>query len=217
MSPLTKEFKEHILAVLIHKEKMNALSKTKAYIDELSDLEMAMYEQFQRFQKASILVKSVVDGTEITKELVESAFNPQERYALLQAAKNAVAFEKNNPKAVDKQLDSFNEKPPKYNAKGLSNTYQITLDLAKNGKKPSEIAAERSMTLDTIYRHLTKFVQKGFIDVAEIIDPDRILTILKAINSFEEDSGATPIKELLGDDFSYGEIRLVRAALPYLE
>ncbi len=213
----TKEFKERILALLIHKEKMNVLSKTKAYIEELSDLEMAMYGQFQRFQKASVLVKSVVEGTEITKELVESAFNPQERYALLQAAKNAVAFEKNNPKAADKHLDTFNEKPLKYNAKGLSNTYQITLDLVKNGKKPSKIADERSMTLDTIYRHLTKLVEKDLIDVAEIIETDRIVSILKAINSFEEDLGATPVKELLGDEFSYGEIRLVRAALPYLE
>ena len=213
----TKEFKERILALLIHREKMNVLSKTKAYVDELSDLEMSMYEQFQRFQKAAVLVKAVVEGTEITKELVESAFNPQQRYALLQAAKNAVAFEKNNPKAVEKDLKSLNEKPPKYNAKGLSNTYLITLDLAKNGKKPSAIALERNMTLDTIFKHLTKFVKNGMIDVAEIIETDRIVTILKAIDSFEEDPSATSIKELLGNEFSYYEIRLVRAALPYLE
>ncbi len=206
------EFKERILQLLIHKEKMNALSKTKAYIEELSDLEMAMYEQFQRFQKAAVLVKSVVEGTEITKELIESAFNPQQRYALLQAAKNAVAFEKNNPK----DLDSFNEKPPKYNANGLSKTYQLTFELVKSGKKPSEIAKERSMTLDTIYNHLSKLVAKGLVDIEKIIEPDRIETIRKALDAIEEGISTTVIKEVLGDAFSYGEIRLVRVAMSYL-
>ena len=212
-----KEFKERILQLLIHREKMNALSKTKAYIEELSDLEMTMYEQFQRFQKAAVLVKSVVEGTEITKELIESAFNPQQRYALLQAAKNAVAFEKNKPYDASKDLDNFNEKPAKYKVKDLSNTYQFTLDLVKSGKKPTEIAKERSMTLDTIYNHLSKLVTKGLVDIEKIIETDRIETIRKALAEFAEGTGSTAIKEVLGDDFSYGEIRLVRAALSYLQ
>ncbi len=212
-----KEFKERILQLLIHREKMTALSKTKAYIEELSELEMTMYEQFQRFQKAAVLVKSVVEGTEITKELIESAFNPQQRYVLLQAAKNAVSFEKKTLIEPERESDSFNEKPPTYKANGLSNTYKLTLDLIKSGKKPTEIAKERSMTLDTIYNHLSKLVTKGLIDVENIISIDRIETIRKAFDSFEEGIGSTPIKEALGDDFSYGEIRLVRTALSNLQ
>lgn len=208
-----KEFTERILQLLIHREKMNALSKTKAYIEELSDLEMTMYEQFQRFQKAAVLVKSVVDGTEITKELIESAFNPQQRYALLQAAKNAVASEKNKPYDGSKDLDRFNEKPASYKTKGLSNTYQFTLDLVKSGKKPTEIAKERSMTLDTIYNHLSKLVTKGLVDIEKIIEPDRIETIRKVLENLDEGISTTAIKEVLGDAFSYGEIRLVRAAM----
>jgi DNA-binding NarL/FixJ family response regulator len=223
-----KEFHERILQLLIHREKMNVLPKTKAYVDELSELETAMYEQFERFHKAAVLVKAVVENTEITKELFASGFNPQQRYAMLQAAKNAVAFEKTSSKShkvVIEEDDLFTEKPlkpskspklpkpPKINANGLSETYQLTLDAAKMGKTPIEIAAERSMTLDTIYAHLTKLVRKNLIDVEKIVSVDRIETITEALDLLEDGMGLNVVKETLGEDFSYGEIRLVRAAI----
>ena len=113
-------------------------------------------------------------------------------------------------------MDTFNEKPATYKTKGLSNTYQFTLDLVKSGKKPTEIAKERSMTLDTIYNHLSKLVTKGLVDIEKIIDTDRIETIRKVLDNVDEGISSTAIKEVLGDAFSYGEIRLVRAAMSYL-
>ena len=212
-----KEFTERILQLLIQREKMNVLPKTKTYIEELNELETAMYEQFQRFHKAAVLVKSVVEGTEITKELVESAFNPQQRYALLQAAKNAVAFDKNSPTKIQEDTLNYQTKPAKSHAANKANTYQMTLNLVKKGKTPLEIARERNMTLDTIYNHFAKLVQRHLIDIETVIEADRIETIRKVLESFEEGIGTTPVKEALGDDFSYGEIRLVRAAMPFLQ
>ena len=73
------------------------------------------------------------------------------------------------------------------------------------------------MTLDTIYVHLTKLVQNGFIKVESIIAADRIEIIAKAIDYLEDGVGLAGIKEALGDTFSYGEIRLVRAATEHLD
>ena len=212
-----KEFTERILQLLIHREKMNVLPKTKAYVDELSELETIMYDQFQRFHKAAILVKAVVEGTEITKDLFVPAFNPQQRFALLQSAKNTVAFEKDHFKEAQEDTIIFQAKPPKQKASSKTDTYQLTLNLAKTGKTPIEIAKERSMTLDTVYSHLTKLVQRSLIDIEKIIDTERIEEIRQVLESFEEGTGTTAIKEVLGEDFSYGEIRLVRAALPFLQ
>lgn len=212
-----KEFTERILQLLIHREKMNVLPKTKAYVDELSELETTMYDQFQRFHKAAILVKAVVEGTEITKDLFVSAFNPQQRFALLQSAKNTVAFEKNHFKEAQEDTIIFQVKPPKQKSSSKTDTYQLTLNLAKTGKTPIEIAKERSMTLDTVYNHLTKLVQRSLIDIEKIIDTERIEEIRQALESFEEGTSSTSIKEVLGENFSYGEIRLVRAALPFLQ
>jgi hypothetical protein len=210
-----KEFKERILQILIHREKMNVLPKTKAYVDELSELEIVLYEQYQRFQKAAVLVSAVVENKEITKELFATIINPQEHYNLLQAAKNAVAFEKNQKPEPLKDTIDFDFTPPKRPTKGID-TYQLTLDMAKKGKNPLEIAKARSMTLDTVYNHLTKLVQRELIGIGKILDTERIEIIRRALELFEEGTSTTPIKELLGEDFSYGEIRLVRAALPFL-
>ena len=191
----TKEFNDRILLLLIHREKMNVLPKTKLFIEELTDLETILYDQFQRFQKAAVLVKAVVEGKEITKELLDSAFDVQLRYNMLQAAKNTVAFEKNQPKTLQEDSIIYKKKTKQRNVNGLSETYQMTLDLAKKGKKPIEIAAKRSMTLDTIYGHLSKLVRIGLIDVEKIMPLDRIEIISEALEEFEEGQSMTTVKE----------------------
>jgi PIF1-like helicase/Helix-turn-helix domain len=223
-----KEFRERILQLLMHRERMNILPKTKQYIEELNSLETAMYEQFERFHKAAVLVKAVVENTEITKELFESSFNVQQRYEMLQTAKSRVLFEKKpikvivepeddlfstpQPKPKPKLKPAPTPKPLKLNANGLSETYQITFDLAKTGKTPSEIAAERSMTVDTIYTHLTKLVRQGLMEMETIVPVHRIETIMEAMALLDEGMGLSAAKEALGEEFTYGEIRLVRAA-----
>ncbi|MBL7814224.1 MAG: helix-turn-helix domain-containing protein [Saprospiraceae bacterium] len=211
-----KAFKERLLQILIHREKMNLLPRTKAYVDELSDLETAMYEQFQCFHKAAVLVKAVVENQEITKELFDSTFNTQERFALLQAAKNAVAFEKKVLEEPEINIYT-SEKPSKKKKNVLSDTYQLTLDMAKTGKKPEDIARQRSMTVDTVYNHLAKLVQQKLIHIEHIMDEARIHTIRDVVQEFSEQASSTNIREVLGEDFSYGEIRLVRAAMPFLD
>ncbi len=211
-----KEFKERILQVLMHRERMNVLPKTKAYVDELSELETVLYDQFQRFPKAAILVDAVVENKEITKNLFSTILDPLEHFNLVQTAKNQVAFEKNKQPVVPKDAIDFDAPPTKRPTKG-TDTLQLTLEMAKAGKNPLDIARERSMTLDTIYNHLTKLVQKKLIDIEHIVEEDRIEIIRRALGLFEEGTGTTPIKELLGEDFSYGEIRLVRAGLALIQ
>jgi hypothetical protein len=204
-----KEFKERILQILMHREKMNVLPKTKAYVDELAELEMVLYEQYQRFQKAAVLVSAVVENKEITRDLFATIIDPLEHFNLLQTAKNAVSFEKNKVKEVAADAIDFAPKPKK----GSGDTYLLTLEMAKSGKTPLEIAKSRAMTLDTVHNHLIKLVQRKLIAVEKVMDSERIEIIRRALGLFEDGIGSTPVKEVLGEDFSYGEIRLVRAGL----
>ena len=73
-----------------------------------------------------------------------------------------------------------------------------------------------AISVGTIYNHLSKLVTKGLVDIEKIIDTDRIETIRKVLDNVDEGISSTAIKEVLGDAFSYGEIRLVRAAMSYL-
>lgn len=236
----SKEFGVILLKILMHKERMSLLPKTKIYVEELGELEAAMYNQFQQFHKAAVLVKCVVENTEITKEIFDEALSPQHRYKILQAAKDSVAFEKQNSISALKKspkLDRVGEQqaeegdfnpfkikptktpklakpttPAKTNALGLSDTHNISYEMFKQGHQIAAIAAERKMTMGTIYSHFMVFVGKGLVDVRKIMSVERYETILKAFEGLELGNSIIPAKEKLGDAFSYEEIRLARAA-----
>lgn len=225
-----KEFGVILLKILMHKEKMSVLPKTKLYVEELGELETAMYAQFQQFHKAAVLVKCVVENVEITKEIFEAALSTQHRFEMLQAAKSSVAFEAPKSKKAEKTQtsdyeqtgeDGFNPliintkktgKSQKGSKFGLTETQLTTYEMSKQGHPLAAIATERGMTLGTIYSHFMVIVGKGLVDIRKIMDKDRYETILSAFEGLEVGNSIIPAKEKLGDTFSYEEIRLARAA-----
>ena len=91
---------------------------------------------------------------------------------------------------------------------GLTQTVQTTFDFYKEGKPLIDIAHERNMTISTIYTHLSTLARKGLVDMRDIIEPTRLKNILEASEQAET---LTVIKETLGEDYDFDEIRLVCA------
>lgn len=83
-----------------------------------------------------------------------------------------------------------------------------TFNLYRAGKNIDEIAAERGLSPTTIEGHLSYFVQTGEIDVLEFVKEEKIPAIQDAIESYGHER-LSPLKEVLGDDYSYGEIKAV--------
>mgnify|MGYP001336791958 CR=1 FL=1 len=96
---------------------------------------------------------------------------------------------------------------------GLSGTVARTLELFHSGKGPEQIAEMRGLSAVTVYGHLADALLLGAeIDLDRIIVPERRVTILTAMA--EEGAGPLrPVLDRLGDGYSYGELRLVQAAL----
>jgi ATP-dependent DNA helicase RecQ len=90
-------------------------------------------------------------------------------------------------------------------------TYGITLEMFKSGMSVREIASARQMASGTIEVHLTRFVQSGEIALADLVAGEKIEPIREAILKFSGSGGIGQVKEYLGEDFSYGEIRAVMA------
>jgi ATP-dependent DNA helicase RecQ len=85
--------------------------------------------------------------------------------------------------------------------------------MLNQGMDLDEITLKRNLSLNTVYVHIEKLILSGEnIDIGKLIKKEKIESISNAI--LELGAGALkPIKERLGDNFSYGEIRLVRAKL----
>jgi ATP-dependent DNA helicase RecQ len=92
-------------------------------------------------------------------------------------------------------------------------TRLITLDFYRQGLSIEEIARERNLQPSTIETHLAELVEAGEdIDVEKLIPPGQFEVIADALQRIGDDLLA-PVKSELGEDYSYGAIRLVRSII----
>ena len=97
----------------------------------------------------------------------------------------------------------------------IAETKKTTLYMFRSGKSIEEIAAERKFAISTIEGHLCEFILTGDVSVNQFVSPEKIEVITRYIKH-STDKKITPIKEKLGDDYSYFEIRAVLSHLDYL-
>jgi ATP-dependent DNA helicase RecQ len=98
----------------------------------------------------------------------------------------------------------------------MSNTFQVTLQLYQDGNSIVEIAEQRNMAPTTIEGHLAIFVENGELSITKFIEKDRLATILQVVKQSGQASALKPVKDLLSDEYTYGEIRLALAYYKYI-
>jgi len=92
-------------------------------------------------------------------------------------------------------------------------TFQISLEMFRAGKSIAQIASERGLSNTTIENHLARFIPDGKVSLDELVAEEKVELIREAIVKFADDTALSPIKEFLGDDYTYGEIRAVIASM----
>lgn len=93
-------------------------------------------------------------------------------------------------------------------------TKQQSLVLFRRGLSIEQIAAIRKLHSGTVESHLAFYVGLGKIALEEVMDAGRVHVIREAIEQLG-DQTLTPIKNFLGDDYSYSEIRYVIAQMDF--
>ena len=95
-----------------------------------------------------------------------------------------------------------------------SSTYEKTREMIEEGLTLEEIAKGRGLARNTVVSHLENIVRRGVkVDLARMLpNGERFTTIELA---FQESGGAllSPVKEILGDDYDYEELKLARIQL----
>ncbi len=88
-----------------------------------------------------------------------------------------------------------------------------TVRLFNEGNTPEEIAGLRGFVARTIYDHLAEAIQSGEIsNIDRLVSPERQAIITDAMKQVGE-ALLTPVRDYLGDGYSYEELRVVRAKL----
>jgi lambda repressor-like predicted transcriptional regulator len=115
---------------------------------------------------------------------------------------------------------SITERPTKRQRKEPSKeiktpTALISFNLYKEGKTIAEVALERNLTKSTVASHLCEFIKTGEMVVTQLVEPSKIDQIITTIKESKEE-GLSPIKNKLGDGFSYIDIKAVQQHLAWL-
>ncbi|MFH1583153.1 MAG: RecQ family ATP-dependent DNA helicase [Candidatus Falkowbacteria bacterium] len=86
-----------------------------------------------------------------------------------------------------------------------------TLELWNKGMSIEKIAQARELGAGTIVGHLCFLIEKGLgVNIDKLVKPERQKKIMKAVKKVGADK-LTPIREALGEEFSWDEIKLVLA------
>lgn len=195
--------KAHSAAVLKQLEKLKDEKKIKAYTDELRELDSSFFKQLQLINKAEALVSSAINNTEFTRQDVPQA-DAKERVEKVSQSKASPAKEETRGRKK-KEKEKKEREPVRIDTKSKS------YELYRQGKTIKQIAEERGFVVTTIEGHLAHYVSLGMLNVQDFVSKEKMDKVIEAIKSFQEEPQLSVLKQKLGDEYSYTEIRFAAA------
>jgi uncharacterized protein YpbB len=172
-----------------------------AFLTELLEMESLFYEQFKNVRKATALLRATISGKDFTKDDVTKLLNERDRESRIQKIllmPNTLDFSAKKAKASKLKVEK-------------ADTKDLSLQLHREGKSIMEIAKERKLVVGTVEAHLAHFIATQEISPKDVIDNRKLNKILKAIKELKT-LQLNPIREHLGRDYTFGEIKIGLAA-----
>ena len=103
---------------------------------------------------------------------------------------------------------------PKKRIRGISMSIHETVDLISQNRSLDEVAEQRGISETTIRSHLERFVQEGGkIDLDHLMPSDVRRSRIEAAFKEMGEARLTPVRDALGDDYTWEELAVVRLAL----
>ena len=179
------------------------LSRSKNWQALNYDFNRKKKEYFQRRGVATFaLTTQVLSETEWTPEVLQ-----RRQKELINAFKKEWRLGGATPsRPVHVLKEKIN---PAYNSVAAGSTYDQTRQLLQQGLTLDQAARQRRLPISTIMGHLEHMLSEWEdIDLQPLLPPERFERIRNALKQ-TSGSSLSPAKEILGDDYSYEEIRLV--------
>ena len=217
--PVLKELSK---TILIHIELLKDEKQIKSYIEELLELEGLLFKHLQQLDKISTVIDNVLHNVEFNKQQIRQNVNQNERLNLVRnsiAIAEKAKFEERKSKKSEKSSVAKvkKEKVIKENKQVKPDTKEASFILYKEGKSAFEIAKERGFAITTIEGHLAHYVSLGMIPVTQFVSKEKYATIIGYSKKMEGENLLTPLKQQLGDEYSYSEIRFTLATQKHLK
>ena len=197
---------------------VNGKKQVKAFSEELTQLEDIQIDAITQLLKTKIILESMItpSSEQEEKRAFERAKNYRERLigrALEKWREDSLngKFSTEEPTLVAEGKKEKKEKKGKKEKAEKISTYARTLELWREKKNVAEIVAERKLTESTIYGHLTKYVEEGVISIEEVLSSQRLQHLQETLPTISEEETLNELRARVGEEYSFGEIKLFRA------
>ncbi len=110
----------------------------------------------------------------------------------------------------------FHRRDKSRNVRRNGSTYDLTKQLVQQGLSIAEVAKQRGLSKGTITSHIERLIQAGDdLDIRSLMPSTERFEKIKTAIQNSDSTALSPVKEHLGDTYTYDEIRLVRAFLQH--
>ena len=190
--------------VLLVEGKIANQKKVKQFFTELKELDNSLSETLKKLFRLEQMVQLAQSDQSFDKEKIHSA-KLETLYTKLTGKINNIL--KNEKLFIGEYPLSKDDKPKKEKR----STYDITLQLWKEGKTVAEIAKERTLSQATIYSHIAKCIEQDKIAITEVLPEETINELNTIFKGNEELSTLKSLYEKTEERYSWDELRLFRA------
>ena len=193
-------------------EEVKRAKKAKAYYDELVLLEEMQIKAVFQLMKAKLLINTVADGAQISKENLTS--NEIKSYRNKKITEIQTKFKELNITIVEDDVDvnRYTKKKSSKTATPKKSTTQETHELWLQSNSINEIASIRKLTPQTIYGHFAKLIEAGQVQLQDVMPEDKIEALTLIFKKFKGES-LNELMEAHGDKFTWNDMRLFKASL----
>jgi hypothetical protein len=197
--PLWLEIEKRVLKKLVE---LSYVSRVKEYENDMRELESYVLSYIKHLERLKKLVSCMRGGIPLDKKSL--ATDGVEKLKLRIISEIGELPTTNLSSLAKTSKSKSKEKEAK------KSTYELSFELWQKSKSIAEVANVRKLTFQTVSGHLIKYVEKGEIEVEELIDLEKLKLIYKKLNGKKDFESLTQMRTFLNDEFSFDELRLYK-------
>ena len=211
-SYFTKQLEAFAAGLYMQLGTVSKAKKSKTYFNELLEIEEQFLLFLRKINNCHALVLAFTSGETLNKSILDEGF--VKRYRARMLANTVELIKQKSPELIAQENSEIEEalngnKKKKAEKEEKSPTTEITFQMWKDGKSIEEIAKERVFTTSTIEGHFEKLIEEEKVDIGDVMDKVTFDKIMAAFEALPDAEGTKPIKEILGDEISFGQIKMV--------
>lgn len=208
-----KQLRKAHFDLLVQKGYLGQLKKSKTYVNFLEEIDQMLVDK-RRHIAALLPLWQSLEKTGTDQETALKSSQQKVNADYLDLKTEVAAHLKAHPKTFRTQTGRPGGKAPSeapQTSRKKGDSARKTLEMWREAGSIQAVAEARNLQVSTIYSHLAKMVEAGAAAPKDILEPGTIAGIARQI-ALQPDASVSDLREALDKQYSYGEIRLVKAA-----